>query len=142
MRWLACRSQLSRKLLVHSMLPLPALILLVQLLDSMPADQAAAVEKLNGNNSILLEVTVMLAEVSAFCSSSLVLVVHCSFASPEPTRCPALLCPALPCLYWPCFALPLPLPLPLAMPCFAPHDPPCLLHVSLPCPALSRPVLP
>ncbi len=90
---------------MHSMLPLPALILLVQLLDSMPADQAAAVKKFNGNKSVLLEVTVMLAEVSAFCSSSLVLVVHCSFASPEPTRCPALLCPALPVLALLCPAL-------------------------------------
>ncbi len=49
--------------MVHSMLPLPALILLVQLLDSMPADQAAPVKKLHGSNSALLEVTVMLAEV-------------------------------------------------------------------------------
>ncbi|DBA73958.1 hypothetical protein WJX77_002142 [Trebouxia sp. C0004] len=58
------RSLLSRKLVVQSMLPLPALILLVQLLDSMPADPAAAaVKKLNGSKTALLEVTVMLAEV-------------------------------------------------------------------------------
>ncbi|KAL0019958.1 hypothetical protein WJX79_006691 [Trebouxia sp. C0005] len=57
------RSLLSRKLVMHTMLPLPALILLVQLLDSMPANQDAAVKQLNGRNSALLEVTVMLAEV-------------------------------------------------------------------------------
>ncbi|KAA6428351.1 MAG: hypothetical protein FRX49_01946 [Trebouxia sp. A1-2] len=57
------QSLLSRKLVMHTMLPLPALILLVQLLDSMPANQDAAVKQLNGRNSALLEVTVMLAEV-------------------------------------------------------------------------------
>ena len=54
---------------MDSMLPLPALILLIQLLDSMPADQAAAMKKLNGSNSALLEVTVMLAEACSLCSS-------------------------------------------------------------------------
>ena len=73
-RSVACRSLLSRKLVVDSMLPLPALILLIQLLDSMPADQAAGMKKLNGSNSALLEVTVMLAEACSLCSSCLLLL--------------------------------------------------------------------
>ena len=141
---IACRSLLSRKLMMHSMLALPALILLVQLLDSMPADQAAPVKKLNGSNSALLEVTVMLAEVCSLCSSSL--VVRCVIASPEVK----LFC--LPCCAWPgpAFpALPLPCPCPCpclpcpAMPCFGPLTRlPALCGLALPCLVLPRPALP
>ncbi len=113
--------------MVQSMLPLPALILLVQLLDSMPTDQAAAVKKLNGSNSALLEVTVMLAEVCSLCSSSLVLL--CVVQLLHQKLHIVLPCPAVPGLALVCLspapALALPLPCPV-----------------LPCPALPCPVLP
>ena len=80
-----CRFLLTSKLLLHSTLPLPALILLVQILDGIEPDQSSAMQKTNRSQIVLLEVTSMLAEV------------HCQnrMQSPYALPCPALPCPAV-----------------------------------------------